>query len=171
MVMTRHRILLLVVAAVLVVSAIALGGCGMLVKKGIESATGVKVDQNQGSVSVTGKNGETATTQEGKVPDGFPADVPVYAGTVKMGNKVQTADGTTYQVVIETPDSAKTVGDFFEGKLKDSGWTIEGRNDSSSSGNDISTVSAKKDTSQAMVIASTNPDDKVTTVNVSITAK
>jgi hypothetical protein len=151
---------------------LAASGCGMLVRKGVESATGVKVDEKSGAVTINGKNGGTATMQEGKLPDGLPTGFPVYAGTVKLGNKVQTAEGTSFQMSIETPDDAKTVGDWYSEQLKGAGWTIEARNDANANGKSIMTLSAKNgDKMQTMVIAGENSDNTATTVNVTLTVK
>ena len=65
--MRRRRVLLLSTAAVVLVALAALSGCGMLIRKGTEAATGVKVDQNGGKVTIQGKDGGTATVQEGKL--------------------------------------------------------------------------------------------------------
>ena len=113
------------IVAASLVALLAVSGCGLLVQKGVEAATGVKVDQGTGQVTVTGKNGQTATSQEGKIPDGLPADFPVYQGTVKLGNKVTTPQGTTFQIVIETADGAKTIGDWYENKLKAADWKAD----------------------------------------------
>jgi hypothetical protein len=160
------------IAVLAIASVLATSGCGMLIRKGVESATGVKVDEKSGSVTVNGKNGGTATMQEGKLPDGLPAGFPVYTGTVKLGNKVQTAEGTSFQMVIETPDDAKTVGDWYSEKLKGAGWTIDARNDANANGKSIVTLTAKSgDKMQTMVIVGENSDNTATAVNVSLTVK
>lgn len=170
--MNRNRILLLGFAAAMVVAVVALSGCGLLIRKGIESATGVKVDQSSGKVTVTGKNGGTATMQEGKLPDGLPPNFPVYPGTVKLGNKVQTAQGTSFQIVIETADDAKTIGDWYETKLKEAGWSIESRNDVNTNGKAIATISAKSgDKMQAMIIAGDSADTSTNSVNITLSVK
>lgn len=169
----KRRGMLLIGAAVLMFAAIILAsGCGMLVQKGVESATGVKVDSNSGKVTVQGKNGGTVTTQEGKLPDGLPVGFPVYEGTVKLGNKVETANSTTFQMVIETPDDAKTVGDWYASKLKEAGWTIDARNDVTTNGKSITTISTKSgEKMQAMIIAGESADNSTNSVNITLNVK
>jgi hypothetical protein len=170
--MSRGTMRFLGVAAVLLVSLVSLSGCAMLVQKGVESATGVKVDQSANKITVTGKNGATATTQEGKLPDGLPSGFPVYAGTVKLGNKVQTPTGTAFQIVTETPDDAKTIGDWYVTKLKAAGWTIDARNDLNSNGKAITTISAKSGAKmQAMIIVGASADGAGNSVNITLDVK
>jgi hypothetical protein len=160
-----------VLLAAMLVALLAMGGCGLLVRKGVESATGVKVDQGTGQVTVTGKDGGTATIQQGKLPAGMPSDFPVYQGAVKFGNKVATSQGTTYQIVIETADSAETIGNWYETKLKAAGWKIDARNDVTTNGKAITTISAKSGTSQAMIIGGQGADTTQNSVNITLTTK
>jgi len=168
----NRKMMLWGVAVLMLVAAIGMSGCGLLIRKGVESATGVKVDENSGKVTVTGKDGGTATMQEGRLPEGLPSDFPVYEGTVKLGNKVQTADGASFQISIETPDGAKAVGDWYADKLKAAGWTIDARNDATANGKAMTTLSAKAgEKMQTMVIAGENSGDSGTTINVTLMVK
>ena len=169
--MSRRWLLRSGVVAAVLVALLAMTGCGLLLRKGVESATGVKVDQGTGKTTVTGKNGETATIQEGKIPDGLPSDFPVYQGTVKLGNKVTTGEGTTFSIVIETTDDAKTVGDWYDAKLKAAGWKIDGRNDVTTNGKSITTISATSGSKQAMIIAGESADTTQNSVNITLTVK
>jgi hypothetical protein len=170
--MKRKRMLLWGIAVLMLAAAVGMSGCGMLIRKGVESATGVKVDEGSGKVTVTGKDGGTATMQEGKVPDGLPSGFPVYAGTVKLGNKVETPEGTSFQISIETPDDAKTVGDWYAEKLKGAGWTVEARNDANVDAKSIMTLSAKSgEKMQTMIIAGEESSGGATTVNVTLMVK
>lgn len=170
--MKRNKTLLWGIAVLMLGAAVGMSGCGMLIRKGVESATGVKVDEGSGKVTVTGKDGGTATMQEGKLPEGLPAGFPVYAGTVKLGNKVETPEGTSFQISLETPDDAKTVGDWYADELKGAGWTVEARNDADVDGKSITTLSAKSgEKMQTMIIAGEESGESVTTVNVTLMTK
>ena len=158
------------VVALVIIVAFALTGCQFIAQKAVESATGVKVEKNGNGISVTGKNGATAQIGTNQVPDGWPTEVPVYSGTLKAGNKVAGTDGTVYNVVIETADSPKTVGDFYEKQLGDAGWTKVTRNDATSGGKDMMIFAAKKDTQQTQVTAASDGSGK-TTVTVTVTSK
>lgn len=169
--MNRSRTALLGVALIAVIVLLTLSGCGFIAQKAVEGATGVKVSTDNGTVSIQGTNGASATLGQTQVPDGFPADVPVYAGTVKMGNRVQSTSGTVYQVSIDTPDGAKTVADWYAGKLKDGGWTIDARNDASVNGKDVSTISAKNGNETALIIVGSQSDGAMTVVNIQVQSK
>ena len=169
--MSRRWTLRAAIIAASLGALLVMSGCGLLVRKSVESATGVKVDQGAAQVTVPDKNGGTATIQEGKIPDGLPAGFPVYQGTVKLGNKVAGPLGTTFQIVIETADDAKTIGDWYESKLKAAGWKIDARNDVTTNGKSITTISAKSGTMQAMIIGGESADTSQNSVNVTLVTK
>lgn len=121
-----NRLRRIALIALLTVVLFALAGCGIIAQKAVEGATGVKVDNNDKKVTVTGKNGETATMsgQEGKLPDGLPADVPAYSGTIKSSSTMDTAKGTNYTFAVETADEAATIVGWYKDKLAEKGWKI-----------------------------------------------
>lgn len=125
-VVMRVRKGLLVLA--LFASMLALSGCDLLMKKAVENATGVKVDQNQdGKVTVTTKNGEQTSVSgtEGTLPDGLPDSVPVYKGEiVGKSAAMQTAQGATYLFTVKTSDDIATVVAWEKKTLPEKGWTI-----------------------------------------------
>jgi hypothetical protein len=114
------------VALVLVaVLALAVTGCQAAIKGAIEGATGAKIDQGNGSVTVTDPSGQTTTVGSKSLPDGMPADFPVYAGTLLTSGKTDTAQDTSFSFSMETADSAKTVADWYTAQLKNGSWTID----------------------------------------------
>jgi hypothetical protein len=131
----------LVCMAALVV--VALSGCGLIARNAVENATGVKVDQSGKNVTVTGKNGETASlsSQTGKLPDGLPSYVPSYAGTIRNAASISTDQGTNFSYAIDTNDSVSTINGWYKDKLKADGWTVTL---TASSGPDQTMIQAKK---------------------------
>jgi hypothetical protein len=129
--------------ALIALLAFSLAGCGFIAQKAVEQTTGVKVDQNGKSVTVTGKNGEKASvsSQEGKLPDGLPTDVPVYAGTIKTSQTMSTEKGTNYIFSVETGDNVTTIMAWYKKQLTDKGWMISG---TVAGGTDSGMVQAKK---------------------------
>jgi hypothetical protein len=118
----------IVLVLVLAATAAVATGCeaiiGEAVKSGVESATGVKVDDSNNSVTLTGTDGSTVSMGgEGTLPEGFPADVPVYEGTIKKGIATSTAGGKGFVVIVETPDAPADVLKWYEGELEAGGWT------------------------------------------------
>jgi ABC-type oligopeptide transport system substrate-binding subunit len=114
------------VVALVTVALFALAGCDTIAKKAVEKSTGVKVNDNNSEVTVTDKNGATASmsSKEGKLPDGLPDDVPAYSGTIKGSATMQTPDGTNYTFSVETKDDPTTVVSWYKDKLAAKGWTI-----------------------------------------------
>ena len=145
--------------------ALLLSGCGILAQKAAEKATGVKVDKSSGKTTITGPNGQSATlsNDKGKVPDGLPANVPVYQGTVSGSTAITTPDGNSYQFVVETTDDVTTVVDWYKKQLAEKGWTVEA---AATMGSDKQAlVSAKTDTSQlAVTVDGSNSPTQIHTI-------
>lgn len=162
----------ILVAALTVLVAAALtvmmSGCEAIVqnaaKGAIEGATGVKVDQNGNGITVQGKDGQSISVGgENKVPEGFPSDIPVYAGTISASMK--TAKG--YLVTIEAADPSATVGDWYRTKLTDEGWKIV--NDGTIGEGRLFTC--EKGTMGLTVAVGPGTADAPTTVQISATQK
>ena len=135
----------------ILLTALLLSGCGMLAQKAAEKATGVSVDQNGGKTTINGPNGQSATlsSDSGKVPDGLPASVPVYAGPIEGSTAITTPQGKSYQFVVQTPDDVATVLAWYKTQLAEKGWTVEAA--ATMGGDKQGLVSAKNGTSQLAV--------------------
>jgi hypothetical protein len=164
--MGRLSVRVLVVIALVAAMAVTVQGCQMIAQKAVEQATGVKVDKNGDQVTITGKDGTTASVGKGTVPDGWPTDVPVYAGTITMGNKMDANGKTAFLVTLETPDAPKAVADWYQEKLTGDGWTKTDRNDASAGGKEVSILVAEKGTQRVAVSATTGNGKTIVTVNV-----
>jgi hypothetical protein len=140
----------IVIIALLALALFALTGCDMLAKKAVESATGVKVDENNKSVTITDKDGQKLSTssEEGKVPDGLPADVPVYSGTIKNSATMEAGEDTSYSFAVETDDDVATVVSWYKPKLTEKEWKISSTVTSGDSG----MISAEKGENNKLVI-------------------
>lgn len=115
--------------ALLCVSAFALSGCQSIADQAaekaaeiaIEQTTGAQIDQEDGSVTITGEDGTQVTASEGgELPEGFPATVPVIEGPVISSVK----SGNGFMVIIETDKSVDEANDWYKEQLKDSTWKI-----------------------------------------------
>ena len=169
--MSRTTVRILMAVVLVVVLATAVQGCQFVAQKAIESATGVKVDQSGKGVTITGKNGATAEIGTNKVPDGWPTDIPVYAGTVTLGNKLDQNGKSAFMVTVETPDAPKTVADFYAEKLVAAGWKQTTRNDGSANGNDMSIIIFEKGDQRAAVSATSNASNGKTVVSINVVDK
>ncbi len=78
------------------------------------------VNVNNGSVNVTGKNGESLSVGNAKIPDGFPSDVPIYKPS-DIILSLKTKEG--YNVTLATNDSSQQVADFYQSQMSSNGWT------------------------------------------------
>jgi hypothetical protein len=164
--------ILLVLAAI--VALVAMSGCAGIVEKavtsGVESATGVKVDTGGNSVSIEGKDGNSLNvSSDGELPEGFPADMPIYDGA-----KVTTAiasegdKGKGFMVGLGTGDSAGTVFDWYDKELKAEGWTVK----TTMKTEDGGLLGGEKGTTTFTVaIGPGSGDEAKTTITISIAPK
>jgi hypothetical protein len=161
-----NRTFAIVLAATLIVWA----GCGRSRSKTITAPDGAKAtvtsEGDQTTVTIKGAKGETVQFTQGganvPLPQGFPADVPLYPGA-----KVTTSSksGETMMVGLESGDPARTVVAFYEDKLKTNGWTIQQTTNTADGG---LVFAAKGDHSCSVVV---NASGKRTTALLSVTAK
>jgi hypothetical protein len=127
--MSRRTMALIAVVALLTFAVMA-SGCAQIAeqaaKSAVESATGVKVDESNNSVSIKGAGGGLTASTDGKLPEGFPEDMPVYEnGTIATGISSKSDKGTGFLVGIDTADTAGDVFDWYDAQLKDEGWTVK----------------------------------------------
>jgi hypothetical protein len=124
---------LLPMLAVLATSAFGAAGCKRMAErmeeKGIEKSTGgqVHINGENGTISVTNDSG-TGTVSVGtgaKLPDDFPATIPIYPGA-KPSLAAKTADPrgkAAWSLALETADAKDQVVAFYKAKM--SGFTVE----------------------------------------------
>ena len=124
------RAWILVLAIVLV---LGLAGCKSAEDKAVEKLTegllsdkDVDVDIDGDEVTIETEDGDiTIASDEGKLPDGFPRDFPVYddmkiGSTSRMGNE----ETVSYYVEAESRDDFDEVYEWYKAELEDEGWEI-----------------------------------------------
>ena len=89
--------------------------CGFL-DRCLESHIDASADRNHAVIQVAG--GESGVA----LPEGFPNDVPIYAGA-KVNTSAKSKDNMT--AVLTTTDQVKKVMDFYGERLKANGWDIK----------------------------------------------
>jgi len=118
------RVLLALAA---IVAILAMSGCGFVVeqavKSGVESATGVKVDNSGDAVTVTGKDGSSTTVGGKELPATFPSDVPVFEGTIKSVMNNKSDKGDVFVVGIDGGAAPAEVAAWYDEQLRSGGWT------------------------------------------------
>jgi hypothetical protein len=164
------RIVLVLLLAIATISMAT--GCeaiiGQAVKSGVESATGVKVDQSGDSVTMTGQDGSSVSVgEDGKLPADFPTDVPVYEGTVKTAIATDSDKGKAFMVNVETPDAPTDVFKWYEDELASGGWTVK----STMKTGDGGLLGAEKDTTGLTVTVTPAGTSANTNVSLSVTPK
>lgn len=146
-----RSIKLVVLCVLALVLVFPLAGCQKVAEKAaqkaVESATGVKVDQNGDKVTIEGDNGESVEIQGGsssKLPDNLPSDFPVYDATLISASSVTGSEGTSFFLSFETDKPVSDVHDWYKTQLPDKGWTVENDMTNTADGQDSALVSAKK---------------------------
>jgi hypothetical protein len=153
-----------VVAVIAVVGLLVIGGIGKMIvgkmasfaaRKAIEAGTGVSIDakgdvtrvktgegvlevkksgEGAGTMTVTGKDGQTSQVQfaggDGKavaLPSAFPSDFPLLSGAQPTGSFAATEGTTqTFTVSWDSSGSIADAKDFYSKELVAKGWRITG---------------------------------------------
>ncbi|HEY3318064.1 MAG TPA: hypothetical protein VGK50_06545 [Coriobacteriia bacterium] len=140
----------------------------------VEKATGVKVDEKSNQVTVTGKDGKAVTFTGGdkKLPDNLPKDFPVYAGTPEGGASAASNEGSTFTLAVVTTDKVADVFGWYKKELAGNGWSIENSATVTVDGKQSASLSAKKNTMEAVVtIGSDSSADGKVRINAIINDK
>ncbi len=158
----------------LVLATLTLGtvGCQSVAEKAVEEATGVKVDEDEGSVTIEGEgdDGESVTIsgEEGSVPEDFPDDAPLYDATVVGSSSFQSGESVNHSVTLQTKDSIDDVAAFYQDELESEGWEIEGTFNTEADGEAATMISAVKGTGRTIIINASHSEgitDIVVNVN------
>lgn len=86
-----------------------------------------------GCAKVTGSGSESSVT----LPDGFPADVPVYDGRIVESQESETGGGSGYVVDVAAPDAVGDVVSWYETELAGEGWVTATASTPNGTGNVI----------------------------------
>jgi len=110
------------------------------------------VDVNQdGSMEVTGADGQTATLSTGGTAD-LPSWVPAYPnGQASTNYTATTNEGKTAMVMVTTSDSIDDVASFYEQRLKEGGLEVS-KSVSNVGGETIATVGASDPKRQVSIM-------------------
>jgi hypothetical protein len=109
------------------------GGCSAVAEKAaekkIEKETGSEVDINteENKVEVETDEGKTEvqTGSDVKLPEGFPADFPVYKGRITAVLKSDYEGSQGYMITIETSGNLDSVSAWYEEELKKAGYNVQ----------------------------------------------
>jgi len=120
----------ILVLVLLLTSTTGLIGCQNVVesatKAGIEKATGVSTDGDSVTIKKDGEEVTISGTQEGELPDGFPADFPMFQPlTITSGVSAEANGAQQYTVTGKTDSSFADVQQFYVTELEADGWKVE----------------------------------------------
>ena len=150
----------LVAAVCLVVCSFASMSCSKSATFSTKDGT-VTVEQKGGdptSMTITAKDGKGMTMNmgEGKVPDDYPKDLPVYTGA-KVVLTQSVSDKNARSLMLESSDPTDKISEFYKKGLESNGWKIE----NTMTSGDMTMFTAIKDNRQA-VLQIMNGGDKRT---------
>lgn len=91
-----------------------------ITEKAVEDATGGKVDLNFQNDGYTLETEQGTITAEQKLPANFPKYIPIYPGS-RVATATTVNESAMY-VSFETPDSVKTLYEWYKNAMKD--WTL-----------------------------------------------
>lgn len=134
-----------VVAVLCLAVAFGVAGCKSVAQKAVEQATGVKVEDGGGSVTVKTDEGEATVKSGAKIPEGFPESVPVYKGTIEAGSSMAAGASKTFTVVVLTEDDLDTVKEHYLKELPAKGWKIGMTLDTGTEASRGAMISAERD--------------------------
>ena len=122
------------------------------------SVTVEQKGKDQGSMTFTSKDGNKVEVNSsgGKVPDDYPKDLPVY-GDAKVTLSTSVSEKNARNLILESPDAADKITDFYKKGLESNGWKLDG----SMNMGEMSMFTATKDKRKA-VIQVINEKDKRT---------
>lgn len=158
--MTRARVTLRV-SAVAAAAVLALTGCGNAVEglaegaveRALENELGESADVEIGEDSYTVDTEEGSTTiGAGSVPEDFPSDIPLVEGEVSFSQRLDTADGMAWTVLITTPADPATVTEEIRSDLESNGFSVDEASEFSSGEGAGGTVLAQKGDLEAFIL-------------------
>lgn len=126
----RRRAVLLVAAS----AALLLGGCTTAaediaegaVERALEQELGASADVEVGSDQFTVDTEDgTLTAGSGSAPEDFPSDVPLVDGEVTFAQRLETADGLGWTVVVTTTGDPSEVAERVRSDLEANGFTVD----------------------------------------------
>lgn len=113
------------VATAIIIIAVILVGAGATGAYFLTEGFGMNDNSSSGDVkSIKDKAQDTSGVEDGQVPDGFPADMPIYpAASIVTGAKDEEDGG--YRLGLSTKDGEAKVIDYYKSELAKNGWAAK----------------------------------------------
>jgi len=86
----------------------------------------VTVSQDGNKATIKDNKGSEMKIEQGKLPDNFPKDVPIYPGAIATMN---AADPKAAMVTLRSDASKDEIAKYYTDELKGQGWKIQASTD------------------------------------------
>jgi hypothetical protein len=150
---------------------LALGtlGCQRAAERVVEEATGVRVDDDDNSVTVQTDEGEaTFSGSDASLPDDWPSDVPAYPDAeIESSTSMRMGDSVQMAVTWTTSDDVTTVYEWYRDELPAAGWEVTGDFSMEQDGQRTANISSSKGSSDANVFIG-DDSDGVTLISIQV---
>jgi hypothetical protein len=156
----------------MLLASVALAGCGAMDPPGT-TASKATTPAKPGQVTIQTPGGGSVDLggEAGKVPAGFPTDLPLYTKGVKSGSVVSVPGGSGYTVQMVTSDSVDATFKSYQTKLTAAGFTIGSKGLVKLKGVDQAFITFSKGKAKGLlsITADAAPKDVMTKITVQIT--
>lgn len=142
-----------------------------------DKTTFTTTDSEKGTTTISaGNNTFKSTSADGtvfmsgegaKIPDDFPKDVPIYAGSTVFSSSTSPKD-TTYAVQLQSNDKIKNVSDYYVKEMTAQGWK-ENQKTEISGDSPMTMLSYEKD--ERTVVINIMSDHEKSTIMISVSKK
>ena len=96
------------------------------IEEAIEEESGGEVDIAEDTMTVESDEGKTVFSSKAELPEGFPADVPLYPDMTITSSMRSTEDNKeVYYITADISAPGDEVVRWYDSKLTDKGWNIE----------------------------------------------
>ena len=106
--------------------ATLLSGCGGTDELVTDNA---KVSRDDGDITIETTDGTVKSSTDAKLPEGFPADVPLIDGTIINAVSITESDQRGWTVMITTDASPADAAAEVKAQLTAAGFTVNGTTD------------------------------------------
>lgn len=160
----KKKIIITLVLVMAFAIVLSVSSCGNIVQKAaekaiektIESAVGadVSIDTSDDGVKISTDSGEVQLGGDAKVPEGWPADAPVYPDvkvTYAANNKDDNGNDSFGLFAEVTNGSVKDVYEWYKSKM--TGWENTSDSFGTNDGNDSFTLAYKNNEYEVLVMS------------------
>lgn len=118
---------------------------------------------------IKGQDGDSAAASENaKLPEGFPADIPLYPGAkIIMANK----NDQTYTATLTSTDEYSKVMAYYKAELAKNGWVDQDQNTSFGSDSGQTSTYNKGNRGMIFILSTPSAQQKVTGISIVVTTK